>query len=224
MSARAGVDYNSVTRISRGRPGEQAMSSAMVADPSILHVSGDDSSSEILFEIIDGQRVEMPRMSVYAGILSARLVEQLVIHNHQQTPRPGRIFPEFLFRLPLLEATTRNRRPEIAFVSFERAPINQLPSTRDDAWSVVPDLAVEVISPSDLAEDQLEKILEYFVAGVRLVWVVYPTLGYLHVYSSPKTVQILDRVDTLDGGPVLPGFSMPLDLLFDATPPISPAS
>lgn len=200
------------------------MSTAMIADPSSLRASGDDASSEVLFEIIDGLRVEMPPMSAYAGILSARLVEQLVIHNHQQNPRPGRIFPEFLFRLPLLEAKTRNRRPDIAFVSFERAPINQLPSTRDTAWSVVPDLAVEVISPSDLSEDQLEKVLEYVVAGVRLVWIVYPTLGYLHVYSSPKTVQILDRFDTLDGGTVLPGFSMPLDLLFDATPPTSALS
>jgi Uma2 family endonuclease len=184
----------------------------------------DGTSSEILFEIIDGQRVEMPPKSAYAGILSARLVEQLVIHNHQQTPRPGRIFPEFLFRLPLLGATTRNRRPDIAFVSLERVPINQLPSTRDNAWSVVPDLAVEVISPSDLSEDQLEKVLEYFAAGVRLVWVVYPTLGNLHVYSSPKAVQILDPVDTLDGGTVLPGFSMPLDLSFDASPPTSAQS
>jgi Uma2 family endonuclease len=200
------------------------MSAAMIADPLSLRASGDDTSSEILFEIIDGQRVEMPPMSAYAGILSARLVEQLVIHNHQQTPRPGRIFPEFLFRLPLLGATTRNRRPDIAFVSFERAPINQLPSTKDNAWSVVPDLAVEVISPSDLSEDQLEKVIEYFGAGVRLVWVVYPALGYLHVYSSPKTVQILDRADTLDGGSVLAGFSMPLDLLFDATPPTSALS
>jgi Uma2 family endonuclease len=206
------------------RSGEQAMPSAMVADPSILPATGDEESSEILFEIVDGQRVEMPPMSAYAGIVSARLVEQLVIHNHQQTPRPGRVFPEFLFRLPLLEATTRNRRPDIAYVSFERAPIHQLPSTRENAWSVVPDLAVEVISPSDLAEEQLQKILEYFIAGVRLVWVVYPPLGYLHVYSSPKTVQILGRLDTLDGGSVLPGFSMPLDLLFDSAPPISTPS
>jgi Uma2 family endonuclease len=160
-------------------------------------------------------------MSAYAGILAARLVEQLVVHTHQQTPRPGRVLQEFLFQLPLPAATTRNRRPDIAFVSFERAPITQLPSTKENAWGVVPDLAVEVISPTDPAEDQLEKVLEYFVAGVRLVWVVYPTLGYLHVYSSPKTVQILDRVDILDGGTVLPGFSMPLDLLFDATPPAS---
>jgi Uma2 family endonuclease len=163
-------------------------------------------------------------MSAYAGIVSARLLQQLIIHNDQLTPKPGRILPEFLFRLPLADSTSRDRRPNIAFVSFERAPIEQLPSTSDDAWTVVPDLAVEVVSPDDLAEDHLEKILNYFVSGVRLVWVVYPTLGYLHVYSSPKTVQILDRLDTLDGGSVLPGFSMPLDLLFDASPPASAQS
>jgi hypothetical protein len=96
-------------------------------------------------------------MSAYAGIVSARLLEQLVIHNYQQTPKPGRILPEFLFRLPLPDSTSRDRRPNIAFVSFERAPIDQLPSMRDDAWTVVPDLAVEVISPSDLAEGVMPK-------------------------------------------------------------------
>ena len=158
-------------------------------------------------------------MSAYAGIVTSRLAEQLIVHNHDQSPKPGQVFQEFLFRLPLGEGKSRSRRPDLAYVSFDRAPADHLPSSRENAWAVVPDLAIEVISPSDLAEDQLEKVLEYFLAGVRLVWVVYPRLGYVHVYNSSSSIHALAGTDVLSGAPVLPGFSMPVSLLFDPVPP-----
>jgi Uma2 family endonuclease len=171
------------------------------------------------YELIDGRRVEMPPMSAYAGIVTSRLAEQLIVHNHDQSPKPGRVFQEFLFRLPLGEGKSRSRRPDLAFVSFDRAPAEHLPSSRENAWAVVPDLAIEVISPNDLAEDQLEKMLEYFQAGVRLVWVVYPRLGHVHVYNSPNSIHALSGTDVLNGAPVLPGLSLPVSLLFDPVPP-----
>ena len=61
-----------------------------------------------------------------------------------------------------------------AFDSFDRWPIDRPMSPTDEAWDVVPDLAVEVTSPIDLAEDLLHMVAEYFKAGVRMVWVVYP--------------------------------------------------
>jgi Uma2 family endonuclease len=194
--------------------------------PELTSLSGveTDDAGERLYEIIDGQRVEMPPMSASAGIIAAGLAEHLILHNHQQNPKLGRVFSEYLFRLPLTEKTSRNRRPDIAFVSFLRGPIDQPPSLRENAWNVVPDLAVEVISPNDLAEGQLEKILEYFQAGVRLVWVIYPIQGHFYVYQSPTQVEILTRDDTLDGGPVLPGFSLRLDPLFDLVSPRSQSS
>ena len=107
-------------------------------------------------------------------------------------------------RIPVPAATggeaESNRRPDIAFVSFERCPADLLPSTRENAWDVVPDLAIEVISPSDLAEEQLEKVLEYFQAGVRLVWVVYPTLGHLTSTHLRGQSRSLTGTDILDGG------------------------
>jgi Uma2 family endonuclease len=172
-----------------------------------------------LYEIIDGQRVEVPPMCAYAGIVTSRLTEQLIVHNHDQSPKPGRVLPEFLFRLPLGEGRGQSRRPDIAFVSFERAPADPRLRPRENAWDVVPDLAVEVISPSDLAEDQLKKVVEYFQAGVRLVWVVYPELGFVYVYRSLKAIEVLMEADVLRGDPVLPGFSMPVNLLFDPAPP-----
>jgi Uma2 family endonuclease len=115
---------------------------------------------------------------------------------------------------------SRNRRPDLAFVSSDRWPADRPKSSRDNAWDVVPDLAVEVISPYDRANEQLKKVLEYFEAGVRLVWVVFPEWRVIHVYESPTQIRVLTEADTLDGGPVLPGFQLPLDRLFDPVVPV----
>jgi Uma2 family endonuclease len=180
-----------------------------------LGVLDPESSGEQLYETIDGQLVEMPPMSAYAGIITARLAEHLIVYNHQRSPKLGRVFQEFLFQLALKEKSSRNRRPDLAFLSFERAPKERLPFSRENAWAVIPDMAVEVISPNDPAEDQLQKILEYFEAGVRLVWVIYPMQGHLYVYHSSTRVEILTRAEILEGGDVIPGFELPLDQLFD---------
>ena len=123
----------------------------------------------------------------------------------------GRVFSEMLFLLDR-EADLR-RRPDVAFVSAERWPVERR-APRTAAWEVVPDLAVEVVSPGDLAGDLRRKVEEFFRAGVRAVWVVYPELAKVDVYEGPKAVAILGRGDDLDGGGLLPGFRLSLDELF----------
>src|SRR5207248_11543481 len=122
---------------------------------------------------------------------------------------------EMLFRLPL--HGSRNRRPDVAFVSFERWPKNRPIPPRDNAWEVVPDLAVEVISPHDLADEVIQKLTEYFQAGVRLVWIIYPQQRLVYVYDSPTRVRGLSQADDVDGGSVLPGFRVSLANLFPET-------
>ena len=56
---------------------------------------------------------------------------------------------------------------------------------------------------------------EYFRAGVRLVWVIYPDLNQVYVYESPSKVRILHQSDELDGGTVLPGFRLKVAALFE---------
>jgi Uma2 family endonuclease len=102
----------------------------------------------------------------------------------------------------------------VAFVSYPRWPEDHVP--RAEAWDVVPDLAVEVISPTNLAEEIDDKLTDYFAAGVRMVWVLFPGSGRLYVYRSPEQVAGLDRSDELDGGDVLPGFRLPITTLFEA--------
>jgi Uma2 family endonuclease len=165
---------------------------------------------ESLFEIIDGQRVELPPMSILSSRVTSNLQGLLGYYLHGNPA--GEALMETLFHLPL--PVDRNRRPDVAFVSADtiaQAP-RQLGS--ENAWAVIPEWMVEVISPHDLAEDIIERIREYFTSGTKLVWVVYPTERLVYVYESPRQVRILGDADELDGGAVLPGFRIPLASLF----------
>ena len=109
---------------------------------------------------------------------------------------------------------TRKRRPDVAFVSYDRWP-RQRRIPRAEAWDVVPNLVVEVISPSDRGNDIVDKVAEYFRAGVACVWVIFPSQEQGYVYTSPTQVRILTRPDELHGEPVLPHFRLSLVSLFD---------
>ena len=112
----------------------------------------------------------------------------------------------------------------MAFVSVERWPTDRPDDPGTAVWDVVPDLAVEVTSPNDRAEDQRGKVLEYFEAGVRLVWVVYPTHRLIDVYEAPDRVRVLAGAAELDGGEVVPGFRVGLATLFGPAPLARPGT
>lgn len=170
------------------------------------------------YEIVDGRRVELPPMSFYAAWIASQLSAFLFFWNH--TKGAGHIVTEAPFRLPLLKE--RQRQPDVAFVSYQRWPkLRPLPRT-DRAWSLAPDLVVEVVSPTDKAEELQEKLTEYFQAGVRLVWVIYPQLSQVFAYESLRKVRGFLREDELDGGDVLPDFRLPLGNLFPEEPAAPP--
>ena len=79
---------------------------------------------------------------------------------------------------------------------------------------MAPDLAVEIISPSETAYSVEVTVAEYLGAGVRLVWLVYPETQVVIEYSASWQVRRLTKGDVLDGGAVIPGFTMPLARLF----------
>jgi Uma2 family endonuclease len=126
---------------------------------------------------------------------------------------------EMLYRLPLAADRSRNRRPDVAFVTFDRWPEDRPMPYRGNPVDVVPDLVVEVASPTDDAEDLVAKAHEYLEAGVRLVWLVYPRSRVVYAYESPTAVRVFTATDDLDGGTVLPGFRAPMAQLF---PPAIP--
>jgi Uma2 family endonuclease len=186
------------------------MSTATIQEPD--SVVGDDE----LYEVIDGRRVRTPPMGVFAVWIASDLYRHLATFVTAQ--ERGRAITEALFHLPA--PVNRDRRPDVAFVSFQRWAKNRPIPRLDNAWDVVPNLATEVVSPTDSAEELQHKIGEYFRVGVELVWVVYPMQSQIHVYSAPTKVAVVTRADTLDGGSVLPGFRLALaDLFVDADDP-----
>jgi Uma2 family endonuclease len=104
------------------------------------------------------------------------------------------------------------RIPDVSFISWDRAPGGKFP--REPVPLLVPDLAVEVISRGNTPKEMDEKLREYFEKGVRLVWFVRPRRRVIDVYTAPDQFTRLTASATLDGGDVLPGFSVQVGELF----------
>lgn len=175
---------------------------------------------EPVYEILNGEVVELPPMSFHANKIASRLVR--LAGPHADAHKLGEVVSEVLFRLPLEQDRHRNRRPDVAFVSYERWPRGRPESYRDNAWDVVPDLAVEVVSPNDFADELMEKTREYFQAGVRVVWHVYPRQRVVQIYESLQAVRVVGAAGRIDGGTVLPGLSIPLADVFISEPTDDP--
>jgi Uma2 family endonuclease len=108
--------------------------------------------------------------------------------------------------------------PDVGYMSYARQPIDN-----DDAYNpLAPDLAVEVLSPTDTAREMRIKVVSYLAAGT-VVWVVSPDDETIEIYVPGEKGRVLGIDDTLDGGTVLPGFSMAVKEIFkrrqgDASP------
>jgi Uma2 family endonuclease len=170
-------------------------------------------TDEALYELVDGKRVEMPAMSILATMVASELVTEL--NAFAKPKRLGKAFGELLIRLPLAEDQSRDRRPDVSFFIYSHLPDEFIQDLSDNAWEMIPDLAIEVTSPTDRAESQREKVLEFFKAGVRCVWVVYPVLQTIDVYESLTSVRVYGPDDTLVGDPILPGFQLRMTDLFN---------
>ena len=107
------------------------------------------------------------------------------------------------------------REPDIAFFSAEKVP----PGTRVTGYAeVVPDLVVEIASPSDSRREVHDKAHMWLNHGVRLVWVVQPETRTIDVYRSDEPIATLGDEDSLDGLDVLPGFSCEVSAVFGPPP------
>lgn len=102
------------------------------------------------------------------------------------------------------------RAPDAAVVLAARVP----PEPVHGFFPGPPDLAVEIVSPSNTADEIQEKALDYLDAGCRLLWVVYPMRRSVAVYRNRSEIRLLGPGEELDGGDVLPGFRLPVERLF----------
>jgi Uma2 family endonuclease len=169
-----------------------------------------DPDAAKFYEVVDGQIVENPPMGAQESILASFFLA--LMDPVARSSRLGRVVNETLLLID--PARNLKRRPDVAFVSAERWSLKRrVPKT--EAWDVVPDLTIEVISESNSANAVARKIEEYFQAGVRKVWVVYPSTYKIYVYDSPTRVRILQLGDELDGEGVIPAFHISLSTLFE---------
>lgn len=153
------------------------------------------------YELVDGEIRVSPgggRHSLVSLKLAARLL------GFVTERAAGYAFDSSMgFRLPAGNV----RSPDVSFVAAGRFDADTPP---DDFADLAPDLAVEVLSPSERPRHILDKVGEYLEAGVRLVWVIDPRKAKAIVYRSLTDVTELGADGTLDGGEVLPGFRCPL--------------
>ena len=103
------------------------------------------------------------------------------------------------------------RKPDVSFIAKERLQEKRLSTKPFDG---APDLAVEVISPTDIWWEILEKLNQYFASGCRLVWLISPPDQTVLVYRADRRSHILQVGDSLDGEEVIPGFTLPVAELF----------
>ena len=159
---------------------------------------------DVLYEVVDGEIRE--KIVGVREIEIASLLHGFLFAFLRQS-KLGRVLTEMIFRIDM--AKDLQRRPDVAFVSHSKWPANRR-APKVSVWDLVPDLAIEVVSPSNSAADVQRKIQEYFDAGVSMVWVIYPQQKSIYIYTSPTKIQVLQLGDELDGGDLLPGFKLPL--------------
>ncbi len=169
-----------------------------------------------LNEVIDDERREVNLGGVRESLVGSRLGYQLSSHAHVR--RLGTVVIGGHFELqatPCLQ-----RRPDIAFVSAERWPLDRsILDIDDNAWKLVPDLVIEVNSPTDTANVNLRRVRDFCAAGCRQVWFVYSEFREIQVFDTRHSSRSFTRGDTLTGDPVIPGFTLAIDDFFGPEPP-----
>lgn len=155
------------------------------------------------YEYIKGELIPMPPTSVEHGYISVNLSS--LLHLYVRENQLGRVVSETGFRVG-----ERVLIPDIAFISS-----NRLPDDQSKASPVPPDLAVEVVSPSDPFQRIHEKVFAYLEAGTQLVWVLEPRAKSVAVYRSETGFNLLSPNDTLSGEEVIEGFTCQVAELFE---------
>jgi Uma2 family endonuclease len=160
------------------------------------------------YELVDGDLVER-NMSVLSSFVEVRVGRFLGAYcddNHL-----GAVFSSSLGFRCFGDERNKIRKPDVSFISTDRFHSELL---SEGYCPIAPDLAVEVISPGDLAREVTEKIEEYLTAGVSLIWIVEPEARIVDIYQLDGPIKRLRENDILDGESVLPGFRCPVKNLF----------
>ncbi len=162
--------------------------------------------TEKLYEIVDGQLEEKPTAGMRHGGVGMRIGIRLGLYA--ESNNWGRIYgPSTSFRIGPNE-----RMPDLSLIATARIPAT---GETTGVCPIAPDLAVEVVSPSDSWQKVQSRIREYFAAAVRQVWIVSPEFKSVTVYRSLREITLFIDDDELTSEDLLPGFRCRLNEIFD---------
>lgn len=172
------------------------------------------------FELVNGEINPLIPTVFGPGDTINRLF--IVLLSFVMQHRLGRVFQEMTFILHPVQGGNWVKGsfvPDLSFYAAGRleAYKEATPGYEGKPLALIPDLVVEVISPTDSYEDVLTKVAAYRADGVRLIWLVEGGTRTVMVYTSDDQVTLLEDGDTLPGGDVIPGFTFPLAALFTET-------
>lgn len=159
-------------------------------------------------ELVRGEVVEKMPPSKEHGTVALKIGSLLL--TWAERDQRGQVGVESGFILALDPDSIRG--PDVYYVSAERAQSNNKSSA---FWTIAPDLAVEIISPTDLEYDLREKVRDFLTAGTPLVWVVFPSTREVIVHTADGLARTYGENDVLEHEAVLPGFSCRVAELFD---------
>lgn len=159
------------------------------------------------YELVRGELRQMSPPGGEHGVVALNI--SLFLGNFVRTQRLGQVFVETGFYLQRDPDTVR--APDISFLKRARMASGGPPK---GFISGPPDLAVEIVSPGDTAEDIDDKVQDYLAYGTPLVWVIQPKTQSVTVYRSDGTAHVLRVNDTLTGEDVVPGFILRVSDLF----------
>lgn len=160
-------------------------------------------------ELVDGEVVEVPGAGMLHNLIAMLIYE--LIRDRVRERDLGLVFGDGLGYI-LSRNPDRVRIPDVSFLSSQRMPEE---GVLEGFSPVAPDLAVEIVSPSDRADILHDKVHDYLDAGTQMVWVVWPKRSSVSVHGADGFVRELGSDDTLDGGDVLPGFQTRVGDLFE---------
>lgn len=158
------------------------------------------------WELIDGELIEVAPASSRPSRVGGRFYAQFV--RQLEDKGLGWAYPADAGFI-LFDDRSTVRSPDAAFVSKVR-----LPDEPKGFVPVAPDLAVEVLSPSDRMADALSKVAMYLDAGVSLVWLVDPEQQTITIFRPDRVIDVVQGDAVLDGGDVVPGLHIPLASIF----------
>lgn len=172
------------------------------------------TAEELLSVSVPGKRVELVKgvlgVREPTGLRHGRVVAALSrrLADHVEATRQGEVYVGDT-GFTLARGPDTVRAPDIAFIRRDRIPDPEPVGFPDMA----PDLAVEVLSPTNRPGEVLAKVADWLNAGTSLVWVIDPERHLVRVYRHDGTETLVSATEALSGEVVLPGFTCPLDTI-----------